>query len=286
MKKVLYLSYTGMTDPLGQSQVLAYLKRLSQMGQYQFTVISFEKQEAYNRLHTAIEEFCKASGICWYPLSYTAKPPVLSTFRDVSRMRELAMRLARNQQYSIIHCRSYIASLVGLQVKKRIGIPFLFDMRGFWADERIDGAIWNKSNPVFNFIYKFFKRKEKQFLQMADQVVSLTYNAKMEIESWNLQPSPAPITVIPCCADFESFDPLKISEEQKRKAIESIGIPQDAVIFSYLGTLGTWYMIDEMMAFAREFQKKNPGSYFMVLTGEPESLVKDAAKKAGYDDRF
>ena len=54
LKKVLYLSYTGMTDPLGQSQVLAYLKKLSQTGHYQFTVISFEKQEAFNRLRLMI----------------------------------------------------------------------------------------------------------------------------------------------------------------------------------------------------------------------------------------
>lgn len=286
LKRVLYLSYTGMTDPLGQSQVLAYLKQLSQTGQYQFTIISFEKQEAYNSLRPVIEQLCKEAGITWHPLSYTAKPPVLSTFRDVSRMKETAMRLAKEHHYAIVHCRSYIASLVGLQLKRKLGIPFLFDMRGFWADERIDGGIWKKSNPVFNFIYRFFKKKEKQFLQKADQVVSLTNNAKTEIESWQLNPAAAPITVIPCCADFESFDPSRVSVTQKESAVKSLGIPQDAVIFSYLGTLGTWYMIDEMMAFAREFQKKNHDAYFLVMTGEPESMVRNAAKKAGYDEQF
>ena len=44
MMKVLYISYDGMTDPLGQSQVLPYLCGLSKSG-YQFTILSFEKKQ-------------------------------------------------------------------------------------------------------------------------------------------------------------------------------------------------------------------------------------------------
>ena len=43
-KKVLYITYDGMTDPLGQSQVLPYLVGLSEKG-YKFTILSFEKKE-------------------------------------------------------------------------------------------------------------------------------------------------------------------------------------------------------------------------------------------------
>ena len=42
--KVLYITYDGLTDPLGQSQVLPYLFWLSKKG-YHFTVLSFEKKE-------------------------------------------------------------------------------------------------------------------------------------------------------------------------------------------------------------------------------------------------
>ena len=41
-KRVLYLSYNGMLDPLGQSQVLPYLKELSKLG-VRFTLLSFER---------------------------------------------------------------------------------------------------------------------------------------------------------------------------------------------------------------------------------------------------
>ena len=40
---ILYLSYDGMTDPLGQSQVLPYLAGLSKKG-FRFHLISFENK--------------------------------------------------------------------------------------------------------------------------------------------------------------------------------------------------------------------------------------------------
>ena len=34
-------------------------------------------------------------------------------------------------------------------LKKLFGIKFIFDMRGFWADERIDGEIWKNDSAIF-----------------------------------------------------------------------------------------------------------------------------------------
>ena len=41
-RSVLYLSYDGMSDPLGQSQVLPYLAGLTRRG-HRITLVSFEK---------------------------------------------------------------------------------------------------------------------------------------------------------------------------------------------------------------------------------------------------
>ncbi|RYG29944.1 MAG: glycosyltransferase, partial [Chitinophagaceae bacterium] len=46
MKHILFLSYDGMTDPLGQSQVIPYLKGLTAAG-YRFTILSCDKPENY-----------------------------------------------------------------------------------------------------------------------------------------------------------------------------------------------------------------------------------------------
>jgi hypothetical protein len=86
---VLYISYDGMTDPLGQSQVLPYLSGLSKEG-FKFHLISFEKEEKFKIHREHIQAICDRDGIVWHPLKYTKKPPMLSTLYDVTRMRKLA----------------------------------------------------------------------------------------------------------------------------------------------------------------------------------------------------
>ena len=45
-KQVLFISYNGMLDPLGQSQVIPYLKELSKLGA-RFTLLSYERERAF-----------------------------------------------------------------------------------------------------------------------------------------------------------------------------------------------------------------------------------------------
>ena len=134
VKKVLYISYDGMTDPLGQSQVLPYLVKLSQSG-YQFTLLSFEKKDRYQKEGKIIEAICTSSSINWQPLVFTKNPPILAKIYDRWQMKRKAMQLYKQYRFDMIHCRSYIAAEMGLALKKKTGVKFFFDMRGFWADE-------------------------------------------------------------------------------------------------------------------------------------------------------
>ena len=90
-----------------------------------------------------IEKICAENNITWTPLNYTKQPPVFSTLYDIYRLRKLVKQKIENNNIKIIHCRSYITALIGLWAKRKYGTKFIFDMRGFWADERIDGKIWN-----------------------------------------------------------------------------------------------------------------------------------------------
>ena len=52
MTKILYLSYDGMTDPLGQSQVLPYLTNLD--NDREIHIISCEKASAFKKYQSDI----------------------------------------------------------------------------------------------------------------------------------------------------------------------------------------------------------------------------------------
>lgn len=262
---ILYLSYDGMTDPLGQSQVLPYIIGLTKEG-HTFTLISFEKKDRYFSQKEFIEKICSDNIIKWVPLFYTKRPPVLSTIFDLLKMKRLSLKLHKQENFELIHCRSYISSIVGLFFKQKYSIPFIFDMRGFWADERVDGNLWDIKNPIFKFVYSYFKKKEIQFLSQSCTTISLTYAGKNEIEKWkriNVQFSP--IKVIPCCTDLEHFKKVDRSN--------------DNVNLGYIGSLGTWYLLDEMLSFFKVYQQAFPTAKFHFLTKDDPNLIIEKANQ-------
>ena len=273
-----------MTDPLGQSQVLPYLVGLSKEG-FHFHLISFEKDEKFELHREHIQAICDQHGISWHPLSYTKKPPLFSTIYDVQRMKRLAYRLHKEHAFKIIHCRSYISALVGLRMKNRFGTKFLFDMRGFWANERVDGNIWNLKNPVFKTVYNFFKKKELQFFSQADYTISLTHNGRKEIESWSaFRRNPPKIEVIPCCVDLNLFDPTAISETKQSDLRQQLNIQTSDFILGYVGSIGTWYMLPEMLDYFKVLKESNSNTKFLFVTGENPSTILTKAKEKGIDE--
>ncbi len=279
MTEVLYLSYDGMTDPLGQSQVLPYLVGLSKEG-YAFTLISFEKKERFDKDKSIIEEICRLNNIDWKPLFYTKKPPIFSTIKDVLKMNSLSKKLHKAKQFKLVHARgSYMTSIVALGLQNKFGIKYLFDMRGFWADERVEGGLWNLKKPHYSLIFNYFKRKEQLFLKQADAIVTLTQKAKSVIINWNLVSGDAEkkIRCIPCCADLELFDFNKYSFDNKKATRIKLGLSEDSTVFCYLGSIGTWYMLEEMMRFFEAYFKEDENASFLFITNENESYIRNKA---------
>lgn len=279
--KILYISYDGMTDPLGQSQVLPYLTGLSKAG-YNIHLLSCEKKDAYKENVSIIKAICVENNITWHPLQYTKKPPLLSTLFDIWQLRRKAQQIHRDFTINIVHCRSYIPAIIGARLKNKYAIKLIFDMRGFWPDERIDGNIWNLKNPIFKLVYKYFKNQEKKLLKLANHTVCLTNEAKGEIHSWKfINNNPIPITVIPCCVDLEHFNPDKISQATKNKLRTKLGLLNNDCILSYVGSIGTWYLLDEMLNFFKAFDEQLPHARFLFIT--PDDPIKITERATHYD---
>lgn len=278
---VLYLSYDGMTDPLGQSQVIPYLEGLTKKG-YHFHLVSFEKPDAFREQGEEVGKLLQHAGITWYPLTYTRQPPILSTLYDLVRLRRLTSQLIRVNKLRLIHCRSYITPLAGWWLKKKFNIPLIFDMRGFYADERVDGGLWNLKNPIYKLIYLFFKKKEKQWIAGADAVISLTHKGREIMEALELRSSSQlPIQVIPCCVDMEHFDRKKIESRDRDHIKAQLDLSNAHPILTYLGAIGTWYLLEEMLRFFTVFLKTYPEAVLLFITHEKEKFIRRKASEAG-----
>ncbi len=263
--KVLYLTYDGLTSHLGQSQILPYILKLSKDYNIKFHIISTEKKELLIKNKSAIQALLQAHNIEWEYILYSKNPPIFSTIYDLLKLYFKAKKNVLKNTINIIHCRSYIPSIIGLRLKRKFGLKFIFDMRGFWADERIEGNIWPSKNFIFKFIYQYFKRLEKLFIQHADAIISLTYHGKDYIKK-NFKHSS--ISVIPCCSDDKVFDFQSITKQEKENLKNKLNISEKDKVLLYSGSLGTWYMLNEMLLFFNCLKQKDNTWKFLLLTNE------------------
>ena len=151
-------------------------------------------------------------------------------------------------------------------------------MRGFWADERVDGNIWDIKKLHYKWIYHYFKKKEKEFLYRADKIISLTENGKEEMLSWNIPILfKQKIDVITCAADYDLFELVTLEKREKAKL--DLGLNPSQFVLSYIGSLGTWYMADEMLHFFSVLKRKLSNAKFLFLTPDSKKMIINLAKK-------
>jgi glycosyltransferase involved in cell wall biosynthesis len=279
MAKSLFITYDGLTDPLGQSQILPYLAGLSSKG-HQISILSCEKLERYSKFRSNIEQICRKNKLNWTPLRFHRRPPIISKYYDLYALKANAFKLHSVQHFDIIHCRSYLAAEIGMKLQAKKGAKFLFDMRGFWVDERVDGGLWNMDSPLFRIAYKRWKRKEGRFIQKADQIISLTQAGKREIESWPSY-SGTPINVIPCSADLDLF--TRPGKDDKVRSRKLLNVSPDTFLLSYLGSLGTWYMLEEMLLLFKRIKCQYKNVKFLILTPDEAGKVLDKARLLGLE---
>ena len=276
---MLYVTYDGITDPLGQSQILPYLIGLTRAG-HSFTICSMEKKEVYKKNENYVRKLLLPYSIEWKPIPYCNKKGIWSKIHSQINFKTHVKKIFSSASFQLIHCRSYPASIIGMNLSEKFNVPFVFDMRGFWADERVEGKIWKLSNPIYNQLYKWFKRKEKQLLKNSNAIISLTQNAKNEILNWNLKNvSNQKITVIPCCVDVTHF--TIANESSRTNYCDELSIPTDKKILLYSGSTGTWYMTNEMFDFYIQFKNNFKNTLFLMVTTQNHEALFQLANKKG-----
>lgn len=265
MIKSLYISYDGATDSIGQSQIIPYLKGLSNNG-IQFILLTFDKKEclAYKETISSIKTELSNSGIKWVCLRYHKNPAIVSTFFDIFRGILISVWLVYKYNIKCIHARSYVGALIGFVLKKLFRLKFIFDMRGFWADERFEGEIWKRKG----LLYKITKFLEKRFLSASEEVVVLTQKAKIIINSLYYG-TKASINIIPCMVDTDKF---RFSAKDRQLIRDRYGI-SSRFVFLYSGSLEYWYMKDKMIDFFLIARDYIDNLCFLILSNMDKSHI-------------
>ena len=260
-KNILYLTRNGLLEPLGQSQILPYLRQLSNT--YQITIVSFEKPaDLCNQLLvTSVRETCRQYGLIWAPFRFRSKPRLIAPLFAFFQLLFAALYYSKGaRKPSFVHARSYIPVFVALIVKCLTQIPFLFDMRALWPEELISGSHIRRESLLYNLIL----RLEHLSLSNASGVVSLTNAAATYLKDKYPDILHQRIVVIPTCADLQAFQ-------------YSTDPPVLPITVGCIGTLlSSWFMTDWLSAFFESFNRVEPTARFEIISRDPPHLIHNA----------
>ena len=269
MSNILYITYDGLLEPLGMSQVWQYQKKLGK--DHNVIILSYEKSEDLINIH-ALELEIKKSDVVWVRLSYHKSPSLIATTYDIFYGFISVLRIIKKYDVDFIHSRSYVATIIAYLVNKKTDLNYIFDMRGFWADEKVDGGVWKKTS----FLYKFIKYIERKLLFNAEQIVTLTHAGKKDIKSLKCtKDSIDRISVIPTCANLDIFRPF---------LLEGLNIEEDVFVLGYVGSVGTFYMFDEVLKSFKKLIKVKKNSKLIIINKNQHDYIKSCIHKENMKD--
>lgn len=279
----LHLCYFGMREPLVQTQVIPYLLEILK-DDIKVSLLTFESNfyDEWTPQQIEVErEKLGAKGIDWYCLPYHKTPSVPATLWDIFCGARFAYSMIRREKVDILHTRSHVPALMAAIAKKLSSrkVKFIFDIRGFFPEEYVDAGNWKKNGLLFRAV----KRVEQWLLQEADGFVVLTEKAREilfpESENKGFDKQQRPIEVIPCCVDLKRFEQVnKVSRETIRCELNV----QNRFVIAYVGSLGTWYLADEMIDFLATARMEDSSVFTLILTQSDANLFRKRLLEKGF----
>ena len=268
---VLYLSYDGVMEQLGQSQVLPYLRGLSPGRS--IILVSYEKSADFDDVvrRARFAVITREAGVRWIPLRYHRRPSTIATVYDLAVGFLVCLFLFCTARFQIVHARGYVVSVLALVLKQLFGVHFIFDMRGFWVDQRIELGIWLEGSVIL----RIARWMEARFIQQADVVLVLSAAAVLAMRRW-----PAVVgrrvrfEVVTTCTDLDLFRPPPTGINSRKDKPLTLG---------YVGNAGRGYNFEPVLDMFLAIRRLVPEARLKIVNRNDHVLIKERLVAVGID---
>lgn len=147
-------------------------------------------------------------------------------------------RVLRAERPEVVHAASnYVTALPALIAARRLGLPFIYEIRGFWEITRA-----SRDNDFENSTrYSLMRHFEGVVAKEADHVYTLTSAMKDELVRRGVHADK--ITLVHNGVDAERFLPLA----PRRELAEQLGLPPDVPVIGYVGSFVDYEGLDDLI---------------------------------------
>lgn len=268
--RALYVTWDGAEQTYLESLFLPILARVQQWRDIAIHVLqySWQASEQAEAVRAAAER-CGV-GYTWRPIerrsALATVPTVASATRDI-------VRNVHRLQADVIMPRSLIPATMCLPVfRLQPRTRLIFDADGLMADERADFGGWRRVGAR----YRFLRAVESFTVRRADATIVRTEAARQLLADRCGDPSVSDrITVVRNGRDPSTFKPL--SETRRAEVRRQLGVPQDAPVVAYVGSIGPQYCLPEMLRFFQLVRDLEPRSHFVAITSRCDEVRSQAA---------
>jgi glycosyltransferase involved in cell wall biosynthesis len=246
-----------LTTALGKSQVLAVTEKLQAMG-WECTILSLEPEPiSADAVALASAQVAK-SGVRWRyrPYRWGRAAAPRNAWAMMSMVREV------RADTDLFHCRSYFGAFFPAALGAFGGVPYVFDTRGYWVDEKIEAGRWFQDAASLAVA----RRVERQLYDRAAGVVCLTELAAQDVRDGRFgKPHPCARSIcIPTCVDYGKF------EMEKREPPHDF--LREGLILGYVGSLNPSYEYRKSLELAASILARLPDAKLLALTSQVDEM--------------
>lgn len=178
----------------------------------------------------------------------------------------------------VMAASNYLTGFPTLIACRRLGIPFIYEVRGLWEITRIS------REPAFGDTATFFIQKifEARVCHLADHALTLTSGLKKELISRGVREKS--LSIAPNACDPEAFFPV----ERNYKLAHKYGIPDEVPVIGYIGTFVAYEGLEFLIDACASLKKKGYAFRILLVGNENASgkgrgtLTEELARKAAF----
>lgn len=267
----LYITTLGLLDNLAMTQILPYLEGLSKRG-IKINILSFEKRHNLeNRiLLNKLEKRLLNLNINWNRLLFRKRwGNLINLFIGFI----MGWRIIKKRSISTIHARAHIPILIAWPLAKILKLKLIYDrrdtVRGYFVDNVNKKNIFSISifSNMFEAMEKFMIRHSNATIVLSEKLLRILREDSYFNRGKNI------FEAIPCCTDLNRFN-----KNISKNIINKIDLSKRFVM-TYLGSLGSCYLLEEMIGFYKVLKRKKENAFFFIISNIEKEYVENVLKK-------
>lgn len=212
-----------------------------------------------------------------YELHGNDLPRDLPADEKLYRSADMLVRIFEAQRPAVVHAASdYRNALPGLLAARRLGIPFIYEVRGLWEFTTATKHVNWESTERFEVA----RQLEGVTASQADAVLTLTPFLASELQLRGAEDGR--LSIIPNCVDINLFQPLPRDEGKRAE----LGLAPTDFVIGYAGSLVEYEGLDDLVLALNALRDRHKNLKLLIVgDGSAKPMLQSLLRQHRLGDR-